>query len=350
MDTSRIDVVFNTFFLSEKSVRNAGLLGGGICLFEVLLLLGAGYSDNSYYLDGPALGVMEHAGIWGIVIGDMFVFLVLSLLVKQIRKFTIRFPTTKSHLALRYVRTCRHAIYGSLKLRHRDRSIFIYATVSAIFFWANNAYQTRFPIQFYGNDLFDSIHFIHGYIATRIILGTSWILFIPYMAFASICIAASIYRMVNTCIRKRLLKFRFGHPDGCGGFSYLGNINLYFVIGILLIFLELTIVLFTHKKLNPGLASGFVMALILFLAASYFMLMPVYKFLAAEKRRKELKNYKSVRLAQLDCSILGSLYLFNQASFIPYKVPQRIVINIARLLPVIASSLKIYLSFQAAGT
>ena len=333
--------------LSSKSVRYSIILGVSIASVESLLLILSGYLDGSFYLPGKQLGVLEHTGAWGIIFGDMLVFSAITLVIQQIQKLSVRFPTDNSPLAKRYIRFARYCLLKSITLQRSDAKLLLFLMVFASLFWANNAYQTLHPVKYYGNDLFDSINFMSGYISTRFILGTSWIIFMPYMAFVSICTAGSIFKLVTKTTDRKMIEYRQGHPDGCGGFSFLGNINIYFVLGILIIYMELTIVLFTHDKLNPGLASGFILATILVLGASYYMLFPVFRFLNTEKRKREILNYKGARSNSWNDELIGQLLVFKNSSFSPYKPLQKAIITTARLLPIAASVTKLYLSFNA---
>ena len=340
--------MFEWLFLSDRPLKNAAVVGGTLFGVQLLLLLGSGHVDGSLFLPGDDLGVFEHAGIWAIICGDWLILFAVAMIMMQVRKISARFPARNSALSRRYLRHVQRRLVASLKLSRPDRQIFSVLVLFGLMFWLNNAYQTRFPVEYYGNDLFDSSSYLYGYVTTRIILSTSWVLFLPYMGFVSICIANTIYKSVKTSSSK-LLQFKTAHPDGCGGFSFFGNFNLAFVFGIFIIYLELTAVLFTHDKLNPGLLSGFICVTIVFVAASYFMLLPVYEFLSSEKRRQSLQNYLIASRDSLSVTGLGQHIFFQRSSFSPYNMPQRILLSSARILPIMAATLRIYQSLGHSG-
>ena len=66
--------VLQWFFLSDRPLKNAALVGGTLFGVQVLLLLGSGYVDGSLFIPGDDLGVFEHAGIWAIICGDWLIY------------------------------------------------------------------------------------------------------------------------------------------------------------------------------------------------------------------------------------------------------------------------------------
>lgn len=307
------------------------------------MLMLAGFLDQSFILPGNDRGVLEHPGAWGIIFGDLLVFFAASTIVNQLNKIPRKFPARRTNLSIRYLLISRRRLLNAIFLRSKYRIIFLYAMLASLMFWLNNAYQTTQTVRFYGNELFDSYTFIYGYVAMRIILFISWVIFTPYIAYISICASFTIYNTMKSLDKKHLLQFSLFHPDGCGGFSYLGNINVAFVFGMAVVYIELTIVLFTHHKLNPGLASGFVLATIFFVGSSYIMLVPAHAFLLREKKMCDLRIFKNVGSTEHYQSAILSQHIKVGVSFNPYHAPQRTFLAVARIAPIAASSVRLYL-------
>lgn len=308
---------------------------------ESLVLVVAGYLDDSIVLEGQALGLAEHSGIWIIVIGDFLILFLLSIAFRLLLVGPRRFPVASNSVSKRYIRYSFFLLRRSLSLQRRDRQIWLLVTLVGFFFWINNAVQTTDAIRFYGRELYDSSTYIYGYIAMRLVLATSWIVFLPYLCFASLCTASSLYKIAKSCRNHGLFAFRFQHPDGCGGFSYLGQLNVIFVVGILIVYVELTVVTLTHQILNPGLVSGFVIATIAFLFGSYMMLIPVQRFLLEEKHRHELRKY---RLAQRKKPPLHYYYFFHDVTFNAYKRSQLFVVYAMRIIPLVTAAHRTFIS------
>lgn len=334
--------VYTALFLSKKPLRSAALVGGAIFSLEVVALLVAAYLDGNYFLVGNDLGLFEHFGIWIITLGDWLILLAIAAIVVQARRIPSRFPLKPGKVTRRFARLTMTRLLGSMSLARRDRVLFLYFVLAGLAFWANNAVQTRYPQYYYGNDLFDSINFIHGYYVTRVLLFFSWVVFIPYIAFVTICVAATIFKSVSTTAKHGLLDFKPLHPDGCGGFSFFGNLNLVFILGILVIYSELIVVLLTHDQLNPGLLSGFVIITVVFLGLSYVTLVPVFLFLGRERRRHALRNYAIASRQDVTLDGIAHFLFSRESSFSPYNALQRVAVNVARFVPIVVSGIRIY--------
>jgi len=331
--------------LAEFTIGRAASSGALVVAIETGLLLLAGWLDNSFFLEGTARGVLEHPGAWGIIFGDFFVFLAVSTLFRSIRKIPARFPVSRTPVTRRYIRMKFGSLLEGISMRRKKTNrIFLYTVAVSFSFWLNNAYQTTDPIRYYGNELFDSSTFICGYLSMRVILFFSWVVLLPYVAITSALSALTIFRMVRTLDKRRLLSFSIYHPDGCGGFSYFGNLNVAIVMGLIVVYFELAIVLFTHHRLNPGLASGFIIVTLFTVALSYAMMIPVFAALSDIRRRFELSIY---RAGLRDYSMKHAIMQITAArvvSFNPYQTHQKIFIQVARVVPVVASAIKLYIS------
>lgn len=331
-------------FLSSKAVRNSIIVGVIIFVVESVLLITAGILDSSLFLDGEKLGVLEHPGPWGIVFGDMCILTVLTLLARSISRLPQRCPVVQSSRVDRYLKIVRRQIFQALFLNHRSRYLLLYMAGCGLLFWLNNAYQTLHPVKYYGNDLFDSINFFYGYLSVRFILGTSWIILIPYTAYCSLVIGYGLWKTLRTLEKHDILHFDIYHPDKCGGFSYFGNINILYVLGILIIYSELSIILLTHEKLNPGLLSGFILTTICFLGSTYVVLWPLNSYLSSKKKALTESTYQDVRTKNKLRDIFEYGFILNRVSFNPYPTPQRSFLAIIRLVPIGVSFSKLYFS------
>jgi hypothetical protein len=328
---------FQWLFSPSGGMRSS-LASLAIFICNVIGLIFAGVQDNSFFLDGDDRGVFEHPGAWAIIVGDLLLVPSVYALVAAASKLQRRFPAQHSRLASLYLRQSQKRLFDAIFLKTRERTIYIFIICVALLFWANNALQTLNPLIYYRHNLFDSVDYIHGYIVMRVILLVSWVLVMPYAIYVALSISFSIYKIFKSLQKKGLVVFRPFHPDDCGGFSFFGTVNTLLISSTLVAYLELIVVLFTHRHINPGLLSGFLMATCSFLFFSFFMLIPVQRFLFSERRRIDLRGYKDHKRGRLDFKLFRFCYIKSHVSFSPYNLQQKVIVFVARSMPVVISA------------
>lgn len=87
--------LFQWFFLSDRPLKQATIVGGILCVVQIVMLLVASYQDNSLFLPNDDLGTFEHLGIWVIILGDWLVMLAVATIVVQARKMVRRYPVKR---------------------------------------------------------------------------------------------------------------------------------------------------------------------------------------------------------------------------------------------------------------
>lgn len=331
--TSFLTKFFNFLLTNKNAKRNSFLFGLFIFIFESILLVSCAYIDDTFYLPNGGRGLFQLYSIWGILFGELFLFYILALLVSEISFLDRKTPVIKGGIYTRYLRKSKKQILDFLSIK-KGRVIFFYLFFAGVFFWINNAYQTMHPEKFYGNDLYDSIYHSFGYFAIRLIFLLSWTIFVPYFAYSNLIISFSLWTIFKKLKKNRALYFNIYHPDLCGGFSYLGNINVYFILGILIIYAQLGITLATHHRLNPGLFLGFVLATALFLVATFMITIPINYYLKKEEERLKISMYKNIMKKNRLLSVIARYVTIEKVRFSPYPLPQKIFVYLARLTPV----------------
>lgn len=336
MESRMLSRILQWIFINSSAKRSL-VLSSLIFFGNVFGIVFAGFRDESMLLPGDDRGVLEHPGAWAIVLGDLLIIPSVYSLIIAAMKMQRRFPLRNSVLARRYVGRCRAYLIDAILLNRNESRIYFLFVAFAVLFWINNAIQTTNPLYYYKHNIFDSIDYINGYIVMRVVLFVSWVVVMPYAMYVSLCICFSIYKIFRSLEKKNLIHFNPFHPDDCGGFSYFGSINTMLISSILVVYLELIVVLFTHRHLNPGLLSGFLLATATFLFFSFYMIIPVQRFLFNEKKRIGLRWYREQQRSNSIAPLLQLLYIKSQVSFSPYTAQQKVIIFMARSIPVVIS-------------
>lgn len=339
---SLLSRTIDTSFFGRHAIRTSLLIGAVLFVLEVAFLFLAAWADDNFSLEGKGIGLLEHPGIWAILIGDLFVLLLIAYLVKSFLLLDKKLPVTGNKKAARYIKYCKYKTLRAIRIQANSSTLYYAMGVGALF-WLNNAIQTWAPYKYYGNDVFDSILHINSYIVFRLILGTSWIVLYPICAYISVLVGVTLFKLLKRLKAHYWLDFDIYHPDKCGGFSYLGNINIAFITTIFVIYFELTVVLLTHDKLNPGLASGFVIISIAFVVVTYAILYPALKYLKEKKSVLLMRFYKNLKKQPSCHQMLDYQWVNNSLSFSPYSHYQTALLNLARLSPIVTIAIKLKL-------
>ncbi len=330
-------------FLRKNSVALTIISGAVLFSLEVLLLISAAIKDNNFTLDGNNIGLFEHQGIWVILAGDLILMLIIALLMKLFLQLDKKIPIKPSNATKKYLAYSKEETIRAILLQTRHYKLLYLSIGAGALFWLNNAVQTLDPVRFYGNDVFDSINHLNSYIAVRIVLGTSWIILYPVCACISLHAAISLFKVLKCLKDKHWLDFNIFHPDKCGGFSFLGNLNMLFVAAVFIIYLELLSVLLTHDKWNPGLIGGFVIISAIFIAVTFIIIYPAIKYLSEKKSVLLMRFYRHIKQKRETQDILTYQWVNHSLTFSPYSHYQRILLAIARFSPLITVFIRLKL-------
>lgn len=333
-------------FSVARTRRQALVLGLVIFFANTGLLFSAAIYEGTLYMAGENQGLLELPGVLGILVGDLLTMSIVQWMVSHAKKMTKHFPTDRSELARRYLRIAKRNMLSYIYFENRGVRVYFLSCLFAILFWANNAKQTLDPYRFYGCDVFGSINNPLGYFAAKFVFFNSWVILLPYMAYICVIILYTFFKIISTTRKHKVLSFNIFHKDGCGGFSYLGDANIIFLVGMIVIYGELILVLFQHKHFNPGLISGFVIATAMLLTGTSVMLYPLRGFLR-EKKAIFLIIYSSRLSRNFDNETFSRLtHIKNHVSFSPYSEKEKLFIAAVRLSPLVVSSAKAYLHFS----
>lgn len=338
-----IYALVKALFAMARTRRQALVLGLIIFLVNTGLLFFAAIYEDTLYMEGENQGLLELPGVIGILVGDLLTMSIVQWMVNHAEKMTKYFPTDKSRLSRRYLKIAKTKMLSYIRFENRGARIYLLMCLFATLFWANNARQTLDPYRFYGCDVFGSMSNPIGYFLEKIVFFISWVVLLPYMAYVSLVITFTFFKLISTTRKHNMLKFNIFHKDGCGGFSYLGDANIIFLVGMLVVYGELILVLFQHKHFNPGLISGFVIATAMLLTGTSVMLYPLRGFLRGKKILFLTVYSERLRRDFNQETFSRFTHVKSRVSFSPYSGKERLFISLVRLSPLVFSSLKAYL-------
>jgi len=310
---------------------------------EAVGYLSAATVDQNFFLDGTGLGLFEHPGVWLVLLGDLVILGLLAKLLRQFEKLPTRIPTQRKKNVRRYTRLCIRKVKTEILLRGSKKSQLAILSFLGFILFLNNAMQTTDPFKYYGNDLFDSIYHPWSYVAVRVAIFSSWVIVYPFCIFGSLVVGLSIRTMLEQLSRRGYIGFSIYHPDKCGGFAHLGNINLIFLTAIFVIYIQQLLIWLTHGQLNPGLFIGLISSGLAFLFLSFFLLLPLLVFLKSKRTSTLNFLYKNIMSHGRLRDMHHHSAIHSQVNFSPYPIPQKILLMAFRLIPAGIGAAKILL-------
>lgn len=329
--------------LGRNAARRTLILGVIIGLAQAALLVGAAALDDNFWLPDRAIGLLEHPGITAIVLADGLVLALVGYAARRFLRSANRMPVIDSAINRRYLRQAVSRGRAALLLRDRAGVLFfLFCAGLGALFWLFNALQTRDSDLYYGRDVFDSSRHFYSYIAMRIVLAMSWVVLYPYVALVFVAISGNLYRVTRGLAHRRQLKYKTFHPDGCGGFSIIGEISFAAIMAVMALYASLTIVITTHHHLSVLQVSGFVLLSAMFVALTFLITWPSTRFLLERRRVDRREGYRQLSLRRDAFAAVKLLWIATAASYSPYALYQRMLINGARLLPAILAGIRLY--------
>ncbi len=259
----------------------------------VLQLVGqvvASYLDDTLVLEGDAVGLLEHPGIFSIIIGDFLLFLLATHCSRSLFKVGKKVPSTRTALVVRYFEIIQ--LQNWFGQRAGFLKLFGFLSLVGFLALINQSLALEEPAKFYGHDTFTSQQHERGFWFSRLNLLVSWCFTIPLFSSYLIAYALSTNALFQIARKRRLLSFHMRHEDRSGGFSFFGTLNLLYLFGLLVILVEIILLIFTHRQVSltnlisiAGLTVGF-------LVFSYYSVFQVSRALGAVETRLKQDDFQ----------------------------------------------------------
>ncbi|TAJ33647.1 hypothetical protein [Bosea sp. (in: a-proteobacteria)] len=321
--------------LDRDAGRRAAFVSVILIVVQAALLAAAAASDNALWLPGRDIGLLEHPGIPTILVADSVALALLGFAARRFLRLPGRLPVSDAPSSRRLLRRAVSRGRSVLLLRGRAGALFWFAAGVGTLFWLQNALQTRRALEFYGHDVFDSSAHPASYVVFRVVLWGSWAILYPYVAVAFLGISGTVYRATATLARRGRLTYRAFHPDRSGGYATIGDISFATIMAILALYTSLAVVIVTHHRLNILQISGLAILSVALVLLTFFIAWPVGRFMWRRQRRERRDNYRRLSRRPDEFAALSLMWIGSGTSYSPYAKYQVVLINGARLLPVV---------------
>lgn len=294
----------------------AATIAVGVAVVRAAALVVAAYCDKSLWLPGDAVGLLEHPGILGIVVGDAVLFVLCVYASRMTRLVGRRLPTDRRSPVQRYFRqiVLRRVFGGGGIFK---KLLFFLSTIGALAL-VNQTVQATDAIAYYGHDTFDSILHTRSFWVNRVNLFFSWCILIPLFSSYLIGHTIVIRHFFRRCDEHGLVAFQPGHPDQHGGFTFFGWLDTLYAVGLLVVLIEVFLLIITHRRVTFG---GLFSVIAITVGVLLISVLSIYEVLRVVKRQERL-----LKIASFARTIRGSrplsleyLMLVYNAKFSPYS-------------------------------
>lgn len=323
---------------------------GLFSLFQVALVLGGSYMDGTWRLPNGGKGLLDHYGVWAILIADPLLIVSTAYAWYQFRNSMACLPLDPDAGASPKLRRTIRPYLEFINLRRSGLSLYALLVAIGALSWANNIYENTEPVRFFGHDVFDSTQHAFGFIATKMVLLISWVLIYPATGFVTLSLSLSTFLILRKLRRAALIKPNVYHPDGCYGFSTLGKLNICTLFPFLFAFLVVFAILVTHEKAYASVVIPLVILTITFLGVSIITIYPILtlaKNIEKGLYRKLLRQSKKLSHNDFNMSLAFGIerLCFALSTGSPYSRSAQIVLLTIRAIPVTVTAVRLFLPF-----
>jgi hypothetical protein len=222
-------------------------------VFPVAALM-AGVSEATLHLPGKGRGVLDHYGFHALFLSaPILTWMVCTFafkLVTVIANATWFGDRDKSKEATKLQDELVELVTGrdrrAAAMLALMRSVGVAAVIA-------NAASTRYPLLVYGQDVWDSIHHVAGYVIGRAFLVYYWIYLLPLVAYFVVIATYATVRIAHLVEESSEHDLRCFAADGCGGFRVLGSLMTSVVYMYLPIAIVVVALSHTHANFYPTL-------------------------------------------------------------------------------------------------
>ncbi|HEX8585472.1 MAG TPA: hypothetical protein VF680_13820 [Allosphingosinicella sp.] len=316
-------------------------VGGSLAIVQAIILSAVAYLDGNLWLPGPAIGLLEHPGIFAVIVADFVVLWMLGYTTRRFLRVPGRLPVLSSNANRRFLRRFTTRGRAAILLQGPSLALFLFCSGVGTLFWLLNAAQTADPIRFYGRDVFDSAFHPASYLTFRAFLWVSWGVIYPYAVVVFLAISGNLYLATRTLLRRGQLTYRPFHPDRCGGFSIVGDISFATIMMLATLYASLAVVIVTHHKINLLQLSGFVLISIALLTLTYLVAWPITRFMWRRRRASQNNSYRRLLNDRDLFAAVQLTWVALATSASPYAPRQRVLINGVRALPLVVAGLRL---------
>lgn len=219
----------------------------------VLLIISVGFVDNSFFIEGSGLGLLEHPSIWFFILLQFILpYTIIKISQKILDKNNFKHSIIEDTFFIDdYQKVVNNFLkYISLKTVY-SKIIFSNLTAIGIICFAWNSFQNQNPIKFLGFDFWDSSNYLYGYFISRFYKFYLWVGLLPVLSHIIIGFLLIIIKMIKSAKELNLIKLKPYHEDGAGGSKiYVDVIIKPLIMPIMCIIILSFVVILIHQKLD----------------------------------------------------------------------------------------------------
>jgi len=192
-------------------------------LFLLLFLIGSSV-DESFFLPGDGVGLLEHPAIFSFILMQL---VSVRVTVGGIESFSSAVDTEtgclkKTDRESRAAKLVESHIRNFVELKTPVAvALFTLFSVVGFICFAWNSFQNQRPQEFLGFDYWDSIHYPFGYWSTRAYKVYLWIFLGPALVHVWVAIITAFWRVMGKVRDSEEFRLQPFHEDNCGGASGL---------------------------------------------------------------------------------------------------------------------------------
>ncbi|MAC45265.1 MAG: hypothetical protein CMI12_00220, partial [Oceanospirillum sp.] len=165
-----------------------------ISITQALLVTAGAYIDETLNIDDEmSVGLLEHYGIMTILVTDPMLILSASYAHYRFLAAFHKLPVSRKVNMDDILRDHLER----LSMKGRARFFYFLLFFIGLIAWVNNINQTIEPIQYYGNNVFDSKQYWHGFLANKLNLFVSWVVVYPLSFFFIIFLGLSTWQILK---------------------------------------------------------------------------------------------------------------------------------------------------------
>jgi hypothetical protein len=328
----------------KLTVRLGARIAVIIAILQAVALIVAAYVDQSLWLPGNAVGLLEHPGMLAIVLGDLILFILSIQAGRMTMKVGRRLPATQERVVRRYWRcVILRRLFGQKGIFFQ---IFLMLSLLGSLALVNQTVRLTNAQAYYGHDTFDSILHRWSFVVNRVNLFTSWCIVVPLFGSYLFAHTLAIRQIFRRCDKHRLVAFKIGHPDRHGGFAFFGWLDTLYVAGLVATLGEVALLIITHRRVTLGNLAGI---LAITIGAILISLLSIYEILRVVKRRETTMKLTSFMRGRRQCRALTLDYLtlVHGVSFSPYTLSAFRMAMTLRLIALVPATLRIVEYFSA---
>jgi hypothetical protein len=296
--------------------KTAATIAVGVSVLRAAALGLAAYLDKSLWLPGEAVGLLEHPGMVAIVVGDVILFVLAVYASKMTRLVGRRLPTDQRSVVQRYFRQI--ILRRTFGAGGTFKKILLFLCMIGAANLVNQTVQVTEPIAYYGHDTFNSILHRTSFWVNRVNLFISWCIVIPLFSSYLIAHTMVIRHFFRMCDKHGLVTFQPGHPDQHGGFTFFGWLDTIYMVGLLIMFVEASLLVITHRRVTFGGIFSLSAITVGILLISVLSIFEVLKVVSRQERLLKMKSFARAVRKSRHLSVEYLMLIYN-AKFSPYS-------------------------------